>query len=87
MATKTVIYSVIGGAVVTLLTGVISNTPAMLVGAMHYGYPLAWLMRLVLAPEYFPWRVNVPNLVVDLVIWIIIVGMAVTVLTRRRKIR
>jgi len=29
----------------------------------------------------------VPNLVVDLVIWIIIVGMAVTVLTRRRKIR
>jgi hypothetical protein len=85
MATKTVIYSVIGGVVVTLLTGLISNTPAMLVGAMHYGYPLAWLVRLVLAPEYFPWRVNVPNLVVDLVIWIIIVGMAVTVLTRRRK--
>ena len=85
MATKTVIYSVIGGVVVTLLTGLISNTPAMLVGAMHYGYPLAWLMRLVLAPEYFPWRVNVPNLVVDLVIWIIIVGMAVTVLTRRWK--
>lgn len=84
MATKTVIYSVIGGVVVTLLTGLISNTPAMLVGAMHYGYPLAWLMRLVLAPEYFPWRVNAPNLVVDLVIWIIIVGMAVTVLTRRR---
>ena len=85
MATKTVIYSVIGGVVVTLLTGLISNTPAMLVGAMHYGYPLAWLMRLVLAPEYFPWRVNVPNLVVDLVIWIIIVGMVVTVLTRRRR--
>ena len=85
MATKAVIYSVIGGAVVTLLTGLISNTPAMLVGAMHYGYPLAWLMRLVLAPEYFPWRINVPNLVVDLVIWIMIVGMAVTVLTRRRK--
>jgi len=84
MATKTLIYSVIGGVVVTLLTGLISNTPAMLVGAMHYGYPLAWLMRLVLAPEYFPWRVNVPNLLVDLVIWIIIVGMAVTVLTRRR---
>ena len=84
MATKTVIYSVIGGVLVTLLTGLISNTPAMLVGAMHYGYPLAWLVRLVLAPEYFPWRVNVPNLVVDLVIWIIIVGMAVTVLTRRR---
>jgi len=84
MATKTVIYSVIGGVVVTLLTGLISNTPAMLVGAMHYGYPLAWLVRLVLAPEYFPWRVNVPNLIVDLVIWIIIAGMAVTVLTRRR---
>lgn len=85
MAAKTVSYSVIGGVAVTLLTGLIPNTPIMLLGAMHYGYPLAWLVRLVLAPEYFPWRVTVPNLVVDLVIWIIIVGMAVTVLTRRRK--
>jgi len=85
MTTKTVIYSVIAGAVATLLTGFLSNMPIMLVGAVHFGYPLAWLVRLVLAPEYFPWRVNVPNLIVDLVIWIIVVGMIVTVLTRKGK--
>jgi hypothetical protein len=85
MTRRTVIYYVIGGAVATLLTGFLSNTPPMLVGAVHFGYPLAWLMRLVLAPEYFPWRVNIPNLIVDLVIWIVVVGMIVTVLTRKGK--
>jgi len=87
MTTRIVFLSVIGGVILTLLTGLVSNTPPMLVGAIHYGYPLAWLMRLVLAPEYFPWRVNVQNLIVDIVIWIIIVGMVATVLTRGRKSR
>ncbi len=64
-------------------TGLLSNT--VLLGGEHYGYPVAWLVRLVLAPEYFPWRVNVLNLIVDLVIWIIIVGIVVNVLTRTRK--
>ena len=85
MTTRIVILSVIGGVILTLLTGVVSNTPPMLVGPTHYGYPLAWLVRLVLAPEYFPWRVNVPNLIMDIVIWIIIVGIVATVLTRGRK--
>jgi hypothetical protein len=70
---SSVIYSLIGGVLATLLTGLLQNTPSMLVGAVHYGYPLAWLVRLVLAPEYFPWRVTVPNLVVDIVIWINVV--------------
>jgi len=85
MNTRVVILSVIGGVILTLLTGLISNTPPMFVGATHYGYPLAWLVQLVLAPEYFPWQVNVLNLIVDIVIWIIIVGIIATVLTRRRK--
>ena len=85
MNTRVVILSVIGGVILTLLTGLISNTPPMFVGATHYGYPLAWLVQLVLAPEYFPWRGNVLNLIVDIVIWIIIVGIIATVLTRSRK--
>jgi len=85
MNTRVVILSVIGGVILTLLTGLISNTPPMFVGATHYGYPLAWLVQLVLAPEYFPWQVNVLNLIVDIVIWIVIVGIIATVLTRRRK--
>jgi len=50
---KIMIFSVIGGAIVTLLTGLISSTPPMFVGAKHYGYPLAWLVRLVLAQSSF----------------------------------
>ena len=61
---------------ITLLTGLLSNMPAPLLGAEHYGYPLPWLFRLVLAPEYFPWRVDAVALVVDLATWTIVVGIA-----------
>jgi hypothetical protein len=76
-------YSIIGGAVITLLTGLIPNTPSMLVGAAHYGYPLAWLTRLVLAPQYFPWRLNVLEFIADIIIWSIIIGIVLLLLSRR----
>lgn len=75
-ATKIVILSLIGGVVITLLTGLLLNMPAPLLGAEHYGYPLPWLFRLILAPGYFPWRVDVVALVVDLVAWTIVIGVA-----------
>ena len=67
MHIRTLIPAIIGGVAITLLTGLVSNTPPMLVGAVWYGYPLAWLIRLVLAPEYFPWRVDVLFLVIDII--------------------
>jgi len=79
---KIAILSVIGGVVITLLTGLVSNMPAPLLGAEHYGYPLAWLFRLVLAPEYFPWRVDVVALVVDVVVWTIVIGVVLFVWTK-----
>ena len=79
---KVVILSLIGGVVITLLTGLLSNTPAMLVGAVHYGYPVPWLFRLVLAPEYFPWRVDMAALVADIIVWTIVVGVALFVWTK-----
>ena len=79
---KIVILSLIGGVVITLLTGLLSNMPTPLLGAEHYGYPLPWLFRLILAPEYFPWRVDVVALVVDLVAWTIIVGVALFAWTK-----
>ena len=85
MNAKFLVFSVVGGVVVSLLTGFLTNT--VLLGAEHYGYPLDWLVRLVLAPEYFPWRVNVLNLIVDLAIWTIIAGIVIAVLTRGRKPR
>jgi hypothetical protein len=57
----------------------------VLLGAEHYGYPLAWLIRFVLAPEYSPWRVNIPNLIVNVAVWIGIVSTLLFILTRARK--
>lgn len=45
----------------------------MLVGAVYYGYPFAWLERLIIAPQYFPWVVRPLRLVIDIVVWTIIV--------------
>jgi hypothetical protein len=81
MIAKLVMFSVVGGVVATLLTGILKNT--VLLGAEHYGYPMAWLIRLVLAPEYFPWRVNMLNLIVDLVFGTVIAGIVVAVLMRK----
>ncbi len=82
MKAKIRIFAIIGGVAITLLTGLIPNTP-MLVGAVHYGYPFSWLIRLVIAPEYFPWRINVLNLVADIVVWTIVVGILLFVSTRK----
>jgi hypothetical protein len=79
---RIVILSVVGGVVITLLTGLLSNTPTPLLGAEHYGYPLAWLFRLIIAPEYFPWRVDAVALIVDVVTWAVIIGVVLFVLTK-----
>ena len=83
MNAKFVFFPMIGGLVIALLTGLLTNT--VLLGAEHYGYPLAWLIRLVLAPEYSPWRVNIPNLIVNVAVWIGIVFTLLFILTRARK--
>jgi len=70
---KTLIFAIIGGVVITLLTGLINRTPPMLVGAVYYGYPFAWLEMLVIAPQYFPWVVRPVRLILDIVVWTIVV--------------
>jgi len=79
-----VLVSILGGAIVTLLTGLVPTTPPMLVGAVHYGYPLAWLIRMIVAPEYNPWRIELLNFYADVVVWSIIVGIVVFVAARLR---
>ena len=82
MKVKIILAAILSGVIVTLLTGLISNTPPILVGATRYGYPLAWLARLVIAPQYFPWRFNMLTLIADMVIWAVVIGM---ILFSRRK--
>jgi len=83
--TTRLLVSIFGGELITLLTGLVSSTPPMLVGAVHYGYPLTWLIRLVIAPQYNPWRIELLNFFADIVIWFIVVAVVVFILARAWK--
>jgi hypothetical protein len=78
---RSILLSVIGGVVITLLTLFIPIRS--LAGATHYGLPLAWRIRLVLHPKYNPWRINIPYLIDDIVIWSLIVGVVIFFIRRR----
>ncbi|MBS7645378.1 hypothetical protein KEJ44_04980 [Candidatus Bathyarchaeota archaeon] len=82
---KILASAIIGGVIITLLTGLFPNTPARLVGATHFGYPFAWLIRMVVAPQYFPWRVNPMNLIADIIVWAIIVSVIVSATSMARR--
>ena len=85
MNKKMILTSIIGGIIITLITGLFLNTPPMLVGASHFGYPLPWLTRLIIHPQYFPWSVSIPNLIIDIIIWSIIMGIILFVLLKIKK--
>jgi len=82
---KLLIFAIIGGVVITLITGLINNTPGMLVGAVYYGFPFAWLQMLVIAPQYFPWHVRPLRLVLDIVVWTVIVWVILFAVSKARK--
>jgi len=71
-----------GGIALTILTGLVPLRT--LVGATHYGFPMAWLVRRVLAPEHVPWRVSWLGLVVDLLVWTAVVLAVLLVYERLR---
>ena len=83
--TKRLVVSIIGGVIITLLTGLFSSTPQMLVGAEWYGFPFAWLIRMVVAPEYNPWRVEYLNFIADVVVWSVILLVIVFIVDKVRK--
>ncbi|MFC5368866.1 hypothetical protein [Salinirubrum litoreum] len=72
-----------GGIVLTLLSGLVPVRT--LAGGVHYGLPMAWLVRRILAPEFFPWRVNWLGLVVDIVVWTVILALLLVVSERLRN--
>jgi len=81
--TRLVGLALAGGVVLTLLTGLVPLRT--LLGATHYGVPLPWLVRRVLAPEYFPWRVRWVGLLVDLVVWTAVAFVALGLYDRFRN--
>jgi uncharacterized Tic20 family protein len=83
--TSRLVVSVLGGVIIALLTGLFSNTPEMLLGAEHYGFPLAWLIRMIVAPEYNPWRIEFLNFLADVVVWSVILFVIVLIVEKIRK--
>lgn len=83
---KLLIFAAIGGIAITLLTGLFPNTPEMLVGAVWYGYPLAWLVQQLGNPAY-PTVYNLRPLrfAADIVAWAIIVAIVLFAYTKTRK--
>lgn len=84
-ASKTLIFAVVGGIIITLITGSFDHTPSGLMGAVWYGYPLAWLEMLIVAPQYFPWVVRPVRLVIDVVVWVIVVWIILFVISKIKK--
>ncbi len=82
---KAIIGGVIGGVVITLASAVYNATPTGLVGATWYGFPLSWLYKLVVAPQYNPWTINYTGLVVDLVVWFVVVFIVLMLVSMTMK--
>ena len=83
--TRRLVVSILGGVIIALLTGLFSNTPEMLLGAEHYGIPFAWLIRMIVAPEYNPWRIEFLNFLADVVVWSVILFVIVLIVEKIRK--
>ncbi len=80
---KTIGVSLVGGILITLFSGLISTNA--LLGGPHYGLPLTWLYRLVLAPEYNLWMTSRTGIVFDVVFWAIMVFAFLSIYDKRKK--
>jgi hypothetical protein len=85
----TLAASAIAGTAAALLTGLVDVTPSGgLVGATWYGYPLAWLRRLIVAPQHNPLKVDGLYLLLDIVLWssvVAVIGLSALLLYRLRR--
>lgn len=78
--TKLAGFAILGGIALTLLTGLIPFRS--LLGAVHYGVPVPWLIRRIVAPEYFPWSIHGAGLAIDIVVWTLVVFVLMTLYDR-----
>jgi len=75
----TVLFSVIAGLVIALLTGLVNVTPQHLVGATWHGWPLPWFYVIVYLGS--PIDISWLNLAGDIVVWFVvalIVGLLIS---------
>ncbi len=71
MNDKKIFTSILGVIGIALISGIIENKA--LAGAIQYGWPMAWRILRVLAPEHSPLRIIPLWFVVDAAFWTVIV--------------
>jgi hypothetical protein len=80
---KEVIVSIIIGAIVSLLTGLINTTPSKLVGVGYWGFPIKWVKQIIYpgAPKEILWIHFIENTI----IWIAMIFVIVIIIRQIAK--
>ncbi len=64
------------GVLITVLSSFVPATPGGgFVGATWWGFPVAWLVKMVVAPQYNPYTLGpygILGFLADIVIWFIV---------------
>ena len=81
MDRKILLASLFVGIWVALVTGLLPSEIAL--GATSYGWPLAWRIHMVVAPEHNPWRILPAWFVVDAVLWGLLAFLIIYYFRRR----
>ena len=78
---KTLLMSLLRGTGITLITGLVPRKT--LLGATHYGWPIAWLIRIVSSSQHNPWRILPIWFVLDIAVWSLFAFLLVYFLQKR----
>lgn len=70
---KMLVYAIIVGLIIALITGVINTTPHGLVGATWYGFPAVWRIVLVTATPVTHYKVI--NFIGDWIFWFVVAAV------------
>jgi hypothetical protein len=71
----------VGGFLAALASGLVENTPeASIIGAKHYGYPLAWRVDIISLTSRTDF--NLSNLVIDMAFWIASLFIALVIIEK-----
>ncbi|MDE1852011.1 MAG: hypothetical protein KGH69_04990 [Candidatus Micrarchaeota archaeon] len=73
------------GMFMAFMSAMIPNLSAFLVGAAWYGLPASWLVKMVVAPQYNPWRIEYVAFMVDVAFWFAVT--ATVMLIRENLVR
>ena len=85
--TLILIGSIIAGIVITLITGLFTNQGGF-VGSCRWGYPIHWLTKMVVGPQYTaPQEIVWTNLIYDIIIWTLISLFILLIIFRKKMIK